>query len=334
MAKKVKLADIAQQLEVSTVTVSKALSGKKGVSEELREKIKNLAEEMGYRHPSGFGLGLDKKNIGIVVSEKYLEKYSSFYWELYQNVVTQAAKRSSDCILEVLTWEDEKKGRLPKLVRDHKIQGLIVAGTVSFPYLEALREKTRLPLLLLDFYVGSREYDCVISNSYYGMYQLTNYLFEKGHNEIGFVGTLLSTSSITDRYYGYSRSLLEHGVKCRPEWMIKDRALNGTLLNKLELPRKLPTAFACNCDKIAYELIQQLEARGIQVPGDISVVGFDNYLNWDKTKIGITTYEVNMKEMARTSVRTMLKKMEAPSLRTGIQVVEGRIVVKDSVRRT
>lgn len=328
MAKEVKLKDIAQRLNVSAVTVSKALSGKKGVSEELREKIKELAEQMGY-HPPG-GCRREKKIIGILVSEKYLERYSSFYWELYQNVVAQAGRRCADCILEVLAGEDENKLSIPKLVKNNKIHGLIIAGMVSAGYLEELYEKIKIPLLLLDFYVSSPKYDCVISNSYYGMYQLTNYLFDKGHKDIGFAGNLLATSSITDRYYGYSRSLLEHGIGQRREWIIEDRDEKGRILKELKLPDKLPTAFVCNCDKTADVLIKNLEARHIHVPDDISVAGFDNYLSPELENPGITTYEVNMKEMAGTSVRTILKKIENNGYRTGIQVVEGRIIVKDS----
>ena len=74
MAKAVKLADIAEQLGVSTVTVSKALSGQKGVSEAMREKIKDLAEEMGYKQPSAIKKEKVQRtyNIGVLVSDRNL----------------------------------------------------------------------------------------------------------------------------------------------------------------------------------------------------------------------------------------------------------------------
>lgn len=77
MAKAVKLADIAGKLGVSTVTVSKALSSQKGVSEVMREKIKQLADEMGYKQPSALRQEKQPKsyNIGVLVSEQYLDKY-------------------------------------------------------------------------------------------------------------------------------------------------------------------------------------------------------------------------------------------------------------------
>ena len=91
MAKAVRLADIAKEVGVSTVTVSKALSGQKGVSEQMRERIRKLAEELGYRQPSAARLEnairRSSYQIGVLVEESYLEKYDSFYWQMYQRSV-------------------------------------------------------------------------------------------------------------------------------------------------------------------------------------------------------------------------------------------------------
>ena len=99
MAKAVKLADIAEQVGV---TVSKALSGQKGVSEEMREKIKNLAEELGYRSPSETKRQSAEKqyNIGVLIQEVYLDKYDSFYWKMYQEVNKKAVSRGCFTLLE------------------------------------------------------------------------------------------------------------------------------------------------------------------------------------------------------------------------------------------
>ena len=110
MAKAVKLADIAEQVGVSTVTVSKALSGQKGVSEEMREKIKNLAEELGYRSPSETKRQSAEKqyNIGVLIQEVYLDKYDSFYWKMYQEVNKRAVSRG--CFTPDAASASGKKG--------------------------------------------------------------------------------------------------------------------------------------------------------------------------------------------------------------------------------
>ena len=102
MVKSVKLADIAEKVGVSVVTVSKALSGQKGVSEELRIKIKKKAEEMGYQSSSARYKERSGNDVsytfGVVVSDRFLAKYESFYWNLYQEVATaQYRKDVSRC---------------------------------------------------------------------------------------------------------------------------------------------------------------------------------------------------------------------------------------------
>ena len=95
MGKAVRLADIAAELGVSIVTVSKALSGQKGVGEELRKKIITLADEMGYKLPSADPITKNVKaqkgyTIGVIIHEKYLDSRDSFYIKLYQEIVTKA----------------------------------------------------------------------------------------------------------------------------------------------------------------------------------------------------------------------------------------------------
>ena len=186
MAKAVKLADIAVQLGVSTVTVSKALSGQKGVSEAMREKIKQLADELGYKQPSAARKEKADKsyNIGVLVSEKYLGEYASFYWKLYQSVATRAVQKECFTMLEVVSQEDEDAARLPKIVLEQKADGLIVIGKLRSEYLWELRQSSGIPVVYLDFYDEHQMSDAVISNSYYGTYMLTNYLFEKGLDKI------------------------------------------------------------------------------------------------------------------------------------------------------
>lgn len=332
MAKTVRLADIASGLKVSTVTVSKALADKQGVSEELREKIKIMAKEMGYMHPSFKQLtnGLVSKNIGVMVSDRYLSKYTSFYWELYQNVVTQASEKECFTLLEVLSRQDERDLVCPKVIREKKVDGLIIIGKIKKEFRKMLHDNSEVPILFLDFYDEKSNYDSIISDSYYGMYLMTNYLFDMGHRDIAYVGSLLETSSITDRYFGYSKSLLEHGLRVREEWVLSDRDLDtGEII--VDLPNTMPTAFACNCDFVASVLIKKLNEHGYQVPEDVSVVGFDNFLFPSLSNVGITTYEVDMKEMAKISVEAILSKIQG-DYKSGIKVVEGHVIIKESVK--
>lgn len=333
MAKAVRLSDIGKVLGVSTVTVSKALSDKQGVSDELRRKIKELAKEMGYQHPSLAKAEQQgkSKNIGVISSDRYLSRYTSFYWELYQNVVTAGNDKGCFTLLEVITRQDEKDLICPRIIREKKVDGLIVIGRIKKKYREMLNAEVDVPILLLDFYDENSNYDSIISDSFYGMYLMTNYLFNMGHKKIAYVGSVLATSSITDRYFGYAKSLLEHGVPLKESWVISDRdAESGDII--IELPKEMPTAFVCNCDFVASVLIKKLNEEGYQVPEDISVVGYDNFIYPGLSNVGITTYEVDMPKMASVSVDAILSKIKG-DYKSGIKVVEGHMIEKDSVKK-
>lgn len=336
MKKAVKMADIAEKLSVSTVTVSKALSGQKGVSEEMRKKIQNLAEEMGYKAPASLKEKKPKRgyNIGILISGRYLANYDAFYWKMYQEVAGEAIKKECFTLFEILSEEMEESKHMSRLLEEKKVDGLIVIGKPGYGYAEYLRKNTSLPLVFLDFYEPDAGVDCFISDGFYGTYILTNYLIAKGHRDIAYVGTLFVTESITDRYMGYVRSLIEHGIEVKPEYLIKDRDLESGLRDnyiEFEFPEKMPTAFVCNCDFIASLLVKGLQEKGLRVPEDISVVGYDNYLYPGLSDVEITTYDVDIKEMAKGAIDTLLKKLDGEIYKKGIHIVEGHMVEKASV---
>ncbi|MBO5178267.1 MAG: LacI family DNA-binding transcriptional regulator [Lachnospiraceae bacterium] len=333
MAKTVKMSDIAERLNVSTVTVSKALSDQKGVSDEMRNKIKKLALEMGYQKPiSKPEDRVRSYNVGVIVPDDYIEKYQTFYWEMYQEINMAAVKNNSFVMLEVLNAADEKAGIPPKLLKENKIDGLIVLGGLKSAYLKMIKEHYATPTVYLDFYDQTIKEDCVISNSFYGTYTLTNHLFDKGHTNIGFVGTVLATKSITDRYLGYMKSLLEHDKTVREDWVLDDRDRDRHNFHKFELPEEMPTAFVCNCDSIASWFIRELEQNGYRVPEDISIVGFDDFLYPGLCNVPMTTYAVNMTEMAETGVKLLITKMTGGETSEGMHLIEGRFIERKSVR--
>lgn len=336
MAKAVKLSDIAERVGVSTVTVSKALSGQKGVSEEVREKIHSIAEELGYQQPSAARKSQNHKNfnIGILISERFLVKYESFYWQMYQAVATRATAEECFTMLEVIGKAEEESSRMPKLVQERKVDGIIVIGKMMDAYLQHLNTEAGIPVIYLDYYNGREASDSVISNSYYGTYELTYYLYHMGHRKIAYVGTLLAMESITDRYFGYQKALLELGLEQKKGWVLDDRHIEtGEIdtVNMLQIPKDMPTAFVCNCDLTASFLIKKLKDNGYRVPEDISVVGFDNYLYPGLSDIQITTYEVDLEEMARRAIHNMINKISNENYKPGIHIVEGHMVLKESV---
>lgn len=338
MIKSVRLTDIAEKTGVSVVTVSKALAGKKGVSEELRAKIRMTADEMGYRPVHAVQAEKSKAyTIGIVTLERLFNETASFYWKMYQGLTMQTVKQNCFMMLEVVSIPDEERLMRPKLLEEERVDGVIILGKPRHEYLKMLYQDRKVPVVFLDFYDDELIVDSVISEGYYGMYRMTEYLIQRGHEKIAFVGMLRYTESITDRYFGYSKALLEHGIAQRPEWIIDDRNAEDGCMGlpyRISLPKdNMPTAFVCNNDVTAYALIRQLKEEGYRVPEDISVVGYDDYLHADLGDSRITTYAVDIERMAQAALEVLSKRFIDDTTEARVHVVSGRLIERKTVRR-
>ena len=328
---KVRMADIAAQVGVSTVTVHNALAGQKGVSEEMRARILKVADELGYRQMSAVvkrgGRGL--RNIGVIISERYLADYTTFYWKMYQEMVLIATDKGCMAAVEILKYDMEENFVLPRIEEEHTVDALIILGEISRKYIHFLKKHTDVPVICLDFYDKELADDAVITDNFYGMYHMTEYLFEKGFTKMAYVGSIHSTSSIMDRYCGFYKAQMEHGQEVPSEWVLEDRNKKGEI--HITLPEKMPEAFVCNCDMTAGLLIDELERQGYRVPEDVSVVGYDNYLDAGFQDRRITTYEINTRIMSKEALEKAIKKMKNSAFGKGMSIVSGRIVEKDSV---
>jgi LacI family transcriptional regulator len=324
------MSDIARELGVSTVTVSKALSGKDGVGKELRKAIVQKAEAMGYVYNSLPRSMLQGRtyNIGILIASKYLGE-NSFYWIFYQRLLHTLKDTSYTGILEVVNDDDELACAAPSIVTANKIDGLILLGQFSNAYLSAITTTVR-QCVFLDFYSEIGQCDCVASNTFLGSYNLTKLLLAAGHTKIAFVGSISATTSIIDRYMGYCKAMLE--VRLPYDAAIDDRDTRGVYLTELRLQTGSYTAYVCNSDQMAGNVIRQLRKAGMAVPGDISLVGFDNESEAVTDGIGVTSLEMNIDSMCGKSIGTLIQHIESEGYGPpGISFVDGTIVIKQSI---
>ena len=328
--KKVTMSDIAEELGLSTVSVSKALSGKEGVSDAIREQIKVKAFEMGYKYNSGskglmFEQGL---SIGVLVSETFISD-NTYYTMLYQKLVKCFAKHEVFCILEIVTRPDEKKLKTPSMIDNKKVDGVIIMGKLSREYTGMLAE-IGVPFVFMDSYDEAFMTDSIVSDGVYGTYMLTRYLLKKGHRDIRFVGDVHATNSIMDRYLGYTKALLESGFTECPKPIVDRNA--DDLLVDIVLPDPLPEAFVCNCDEEGFMLVNQLKENGFNVPDDCSVVVFDDFVYAKLSSPALTAFAVDVDMMCDAAANSMLRKLDDSDYKTGIRIVGGELVERDSVR--
>lgn len=327
----VKLKDIAEELGVSVVTVSNALSGKKGVSGAVRQKILETAQRMGYDYSKYAKKESDTAKIGVVVEKGYLTVGASFYWEMYQQVIYAAARRNSVTMFEEIDENATGAGNLPRILSEGEVDGVFIIGWFSKSYIQKIVKESKGPVVLLDFYDRAFACDAVISNNYVGMYKITRYLLEHGHRDIAFLGSVGMNDNIMDRYFGYRKGLAEWGIPVRKEWVLEDRNIRTGEM-RVELPERMPTAFACNNDLAAGYLYDKLLEKGYRVPEDISVAGYDNYLYGHPFARELTTYNVDMAKMAETAVDILLKKLKKENRHQGVRYIDSDIIERNSVK--
>ena len=320
--------DIAREVGTSAVTVSKALAGKTGMSDELRMKILKKASEMGYEYPhSNRNLPSEHLEIGILIPDKYFEP-DSFYAEIYKRLVKKLADLGHFGLLELLDPENEEALVLPSLLTTKHVDGLIMLGEPAKPYYRKVAQAGS-PVVFLDFYDEQANADAVAGDNAYGTYRLTSHLIRRGHREIGFVGNIKATSSIMDRFLGYYRAMLVNDLQVREDWILPDRGLTGGLV-KPQLPEELPTAFVCNCDMTARLVIDALREKGYRVPEDISVTGFDDYPAGNEGDIPLSTFRIDTDGMIELAVKTLLERCSGEQKPFGRFVVGGQPVYRNS----
>lgn len=332
--KKVKLEDIAEKLGVSIVTVSNALKGKKGVSDEMREKITRTAQEMGYHSVQREKKTRDSHVVGAIVAERYVREFPSFYMEVYKNISQEAMKRGGLTMLEVASREKENLEEKFSAFQDCEVEGIILIGEMKKGYIDAVRrEYKNVPIVCVDYYDVYEDMDYIVTDGFGGMEQMTRLMIKEGIRDLAFVGTVNATKNITDRYLGYCKALDRAGIENAKYNIIPDRDSSGEVFDlNPQLPEKLPQGFVCNCDRTAFAVIRKLKERGMRVPEDVSVVGFDNYPPDVSGGRQLSTYQNDEQVLARLSIHTMIRRIEGKKKPEGIRIVEGSMIRGESVK--
>ncbi|MCQ2577906.1 MAG: LacI family DNA-binding transcriptional regulator [Treponema sp.] len=335
MSEKVRLSDIAARFNVSTVTVSKALSGKDGVGEELRDEIKRVAEEMGYCGKSLFpkitapvkkGTG----NVGIVIPKRFFSPSASYYWYLFNYLSTELLEKGFYPIMELISQEDEDSLSLPHLLSDKKVDGLVLLGQVSEAYVKKVSEVCH-NLLLLDFYTEDSSFTSVLADNFYYSWLITSKAISLGYKKLRFVGTYKATSSIQDRFLGFAKALFDAGLPVSKDDIISDRDDHGLDI-PLIIPEDLPEVFVCNCDATAVKLIAALKEKGIRVPEDTCVTGFDNYTVNNQNQVPLTTVYIRPEETAAQAATLISAMIKGEEYKKGRHLAGGSLIMRESLK--
>lgn len=298
---KVTMQDIADQLAISKVSVSKALNGKGGISGKLRSTIIATAQAMGYdRVPAETA-----RSFAFVVSKRFFLETDAFYSEMYYRFSQQCVDIGCSTTLIIVSSSEEKQPRLPIQLQTGKFDGIAVAGEIADAFLRLLDEPGR-PMVLMDFENPAVAANALLTDNYHWGSLVTQKLVDCGHRRIGFVGQPGATSSITDRYFGYRRTLLVNGLPFQEDWVLQNSdPSTGLYTFNIDLPEEMPTAFVCHCDMSAHYLLATLNQHGYRCPEDVSIISFDNTRLAETCCPPLTSVSIDTRAFARQALELL-----------------------------
>lgn len=344
--KEVTLERVAAEVGVSIVTVSNALNGKKGVSEDMRRKVREAAERLGYRYRTAAKTGSRSYKIGVAVAERHVKEFPSFYMEVYQSAAQELTLRGSMAFLKVLSEERQERTEKAVLFPGVDIDGILLIGETGKDCAAELKELYEVPVVCVGNCAISEEANSIVPDCYGGMEQVTELLLEAGHTELAFVGSPEEGMNAADCYLGFCKAMEKRGLEAKIVKLSQpDRTKKKQTAAEVDSFQIQPDAFGCDsaesagvqpdafvCDSAvsAEVLLERLQKQGIRVPQDVSVAGFGKYFS-SQSEWKLTTYVIDEKEIAHLGVAALIEQLEGQRQTGRVRIVEGRLIQGNTV---
>lgn len=311
MKKKVTMQDIADRLNISKNSVSQALRGKQGVSEETRRLVQRVAEEMGYQYP---GERKKKKqgktgNIGLIASDLTFS-FKNFFGEIYLSIEKEVIKRGMNLHIQSVNQEQKERLILPSFIENKMVDGILILSHISTEYVNKVIA-TGIPTILVDHHHPNIQADAVLTNNRFGAYLAVQHLIELNHRDIAFIGNIDYSPSYEERYEGYLLALKEHGIKPNEDFIFTNaEEKEEVVLQYIRQLKKQPTAWFCANDGLGFLVNSCLQQQGIQVPDQASVCSYDNGQLSKIAKPKTTTVDIDLELYGKRAVELLFWRME------------------------
>lgn len=332
----VTIKDIAEKANVSISTVSKALNNKAGVSEFTRQKILNISKDMNYFQSRSTN-NIKTQNIGFLMTRRHIPLFHNpFYSRVISGVEIEVEKHEYNLLFSTIKLENLNSEEIPRIITQNKIDGLILTGADINNELIKNIEQLNFPTVLVDNYIKSPILDCIVSDNYHGAITAVKYLIDKGHTNIGFAGGPLSHISFEERFRAYKMEILEKELPFNENYIKIHSEITpnmGTELAEEFLQEdELPSAIFAANDDIAIGLLQTFKNQNINIPEDVSLIGFDDIDITKYTTPSITTIAIDKESMGQEATGKLFERIENPDKPSTKSVIPTELVERESVK--
>ena len=324
--------DIAKALDVSKSTVSKALNGYPDVAAETHARVLEAAAELGYR-PSAAAqsLSLGRTNrMGL-----FLNTSLDYVLDYLTGTIAQATRQANSHGKHLLLYAalDDEPNKLFEVFGSREIDGVILFSS-NYPteMLQALFE-ARYPFVIMGKQVDKPAVSYVVSDYYDGSVQGTEYLLAQGHRRIGFMTRPILGITSQQRLQGYLDTLAAAGVEPDENLIVETHMQRGSgaaaAQVMLDLPDP-PTAIFAFHDLLAIEVIEVVRSRGLRVPQDVAVMGFDGLRVGRMISPHLTTIQQPLGRIGQRVVDVLNSRIEVPDAPVVQEVLPVELIIRDS----
>jgi DNA-binding LacI/PurR family transcriptional regulator len=310
----VTIEQIAKLAGVSVSTVSKALNGYRDVSDETRERILAMAQEAGY-YPNMAARSLRSRKtgkIGLLINNP-VTAISDYLVEVMAGTALAAEELGYNLVL--YTTKTDQPEELLRLCRTRDVDGVLLIWTDVSAEAVALLESERMPFVVFGRRTEHPSVSYVAPDNYTGMRMLMDHLLGLGHRRIGFFGRPALRITHKDRLAAYQDALEEAGIPLDPALVVTTQIEPDSgyraMQTLLDLP-KPPTAVFAFHDRLALQAVRAATERGLRIPTDVAVAGFDGWRSGLFANPPITTVEVPLRDMGQEALAILLKQIEQP----------------------
>ena len=329
--KKATLRDIAAMCNVSPMAVSMAINHKEGVSKKTAEKIWKAIRKLNYT-PNMVAKSLRvsaTKTIGVVVSDS-----SHLLFTRLLKGIGDAAEDSGYSIIMANTDQNpERERRVIDVLINKRIDGLLLAAPILTDDAKILDVVNfGIPLVMV-MRRSTYDIDSVCTDNFNGAYSMVDYLCKTGSGSVSMINLPRNSQSGSERLRGYRQALLDNGLKCdlRSVQHINPQIADGRDAMFKLLDRGIQGgAVFCGCDLIAIGAIEAARSRGLRLPRDIRVCGFDDIEMLDHLAVPLTTIRQPIDRMARVSLSLLLERIHNPQKPVSRIVLPSELIVRKS----
>lgn len=335
MSRKVTMQVIADRLQISKNSVSQALSGKSGVSEETRKLVQNAAHELGYQYPQNKKILDDTKqtrNIALIASD-FAFSLKGFFGEICLSMERELREHNASLFIQSISEEADDQLDLPDFIKEKDIDGLLVLSHLSTEYIKKVI-KQNIPTVLIDHHHPSIHADAILTNNRFGAYKAVQYLIELGHKDIAFVGDISHSPSYKERLDGYELALNSYNLPIKASFLLTDVKESEEIISKRisEIPSQ-PTAWFCVNDGLGFLISSCLQKRGVQVPNQASICSFDNGLLSRIATPKITTVNIDLDFYGRRAVKQLFWRLLNPEEPFEEILLPTELIIRESTAR-